>query len=245
MNVTKYKRRACGALAALLMLSGTSCSITWREDSPFYEGTVEETTAEEETDKVETAMAETAEPETTEKETETPHTDHNYEAHTTPPTATEDGYTTYTCLGCGHSYTEAVTPVSFSITQGNRDKIGFTDSSREQLVIPALFQDGQTWYRVTSIGDFAFQKYVSLTSVTIPDSVTSIGDSAFENCTSLSSVTIPDSVTSIRSFAFFGCTSLTSIYFTGTQAEWNAISRGTNWDLLTPAYTIHYNYTPV
>ena len=50
---------------------------------------------------------------------------------------------------------------------------------------------------VTSIGDYAFCIYYSLTSATIPDSVTSIGDSAFSNCYSLTSVTIPNSVTSM------------------------------------------------
>ena len=88
--------------------------------------------------------------------------------------------------------------------------------------------------RVTSIGDNAFNNYISLTNVTIPDSVTSIGasafifcsnltnitlpkgvtsigDSAFCNCLSLTSITIPFGVTSIRNSTFYGCSSLTSI----------------------------------
>ena len=66
-------------------------------------------------------------------------------------------------------------------------------------------------YGVTSIGDFAFRRCHSLTSVTIPDSVTSIGDDAFWGCYSLTSVTIPDSVTSIGDSAFYDCDSLTSV----------------------------------
>ena len=64
---------------------------------------------------------------------------------------------------------------------------------------------------VTSIGYYAFFYCRSLTSITIPDSVTSIGNYAFSNCRSLTSITIPDSVTSIGNDAFYGCSSLKTI----------------------------------
>ncbi len=70
---------------------------------------------------------------------------------------------------------------------------------------------------ITSIGNSAFDKCTSLTSITIPDSVTSIGECAFWACTSLTSITIPDSVTSIGVCAFEGCKSLTSITYKGRQ----------------------------
>ena len=66
-------------------------------------------------------------------------------------------------------------------------------------------------YKVTAIGDSAFYRCSSLTSVVIPDSVTSIGDNAFHWCSRLTSIVIPNSVTSIGYGAFRNCYSLTSI----------------------------------
>ncbi len=96
---------------------------------------------------------------------------------------------------------------------------------------------------VTSIGCSAFENCTSLISVTIGNSVTSIGYSAFENCTSLKRVTICNNVKSIDYDAFLCCDNLSDIYYTGTEAEWNAISIGSNNDPLINA-TIHYNYIP-
>jgi len=92
---------------------------------------------------------------------------------------------------------------------------------------------------VTSIGLYAFEFCTELTSVTIPESVTSIGKVSFEECTGLTSITIPDSVTSIGDYAFMYCTELTSINFTGTKAQWKAISKGYKWNYDTGEYTVH------
>ena len=63
----------------------------------------------------------------------------------------------------------------------------------------------------SKIGAYAFANCMSLTSITIPDSVKSIDMQAFLHCHNLLSITIPNSVTSIGQRAFDYCVILTSI----------------------------------
>lgn len=83
---------------------------------------------------------------------------------------------------------------------------------------------------VGGIGTSAFQG-TSLTSVKIPEGVKNIWGSAFEGCKSLTEVTIPQSVTTIEDRAFAYCSELAEIQYGGTQTQWDAIKRGTNWNL--------------
>lgn len=115
---------------------------------------------------------------------------------------------------------------------------------------------------IKSIGDLAFWKCVSLTTVTIGSSVVSIGKYAFEGCSSLTSITIPDSVIDIGNFAFWkctglavinigknttnigngafrGCNKLKEINYNGTKSNWDSINKGENWDFTSPISTIH------
>ena len=70
---------------------------------------------------------------------------------------------------------------------------------------------------VTSVGDAAFRRLDSVSSVTIPDSVTKIEDGgapeggAFGFCTSLTNATVGSSVTNIGDFTFVFCGRLTSV----------------------------------
>ena len=96
--------------------------------------------------------------------------------------------------------------ISFSSSSANplyyAHHLYIGDSEVTNLIIPNS---------VTSIGNYAFDYCIGLTSVTIPNSVTSIGGSAFSSCSRLTSVTIPNSVTSIGDYAFYGCRGLTSV----------------------------------
>ena len=62
---------------------------------------------------------------------------------------------------------------------------------------------------------------------------------AFSGCEELTIVVIPASVTEIGETAFGGCTALTDILYPGTVAQWQAITKGNDWDGNTGAYTVH------
>ena len=78
---------------------------------------------------------------------------------------------------------------------------------------------------------------------TIPTdgSVTSIGERAFYGYSSLTSIEIPASVTSIGAYAFYGCSALEKIIFDGFESDWNAVSKGENWDSGVGAYNLVLN----
>ena len=76
------------------------------------------------------------------------------------------------------------------------------------LVIPATFKG----LPVTAIGDWAFIRDTTITSVTIPDGIITIGDDAFHDCSNLTGeLIIPDSVTTIGDGAFYYCDNLTEL----------------------------------
>ena len=84
---------------------------------------------------------------------------------------------------------------------------------------------------ITTIYSYAFENCRRLTNIVITDGVTKIGNSAFAACDAMTSVTIPASVTAIGDNAFSGCP-LRDFYYTGTVAQWSAVSVGPGNDAL-------------
>ena len=86
----------------------------------------------------------------------------------------------------------------------------------------------------------SFAKALDIEKFIIPANVTSIGYWAFEDCVNLSSIEIPKSVIIIGGSAFHNCPKLKDVYYTGSEEDWKKIKIGPYNKKLRNA-TIHYN----
>ena len=94
--------------------------------------------------------------------------------------------------------------------------VKFLDDTATSVVVPAEI-DGRP---VVKIGESAFHRRDSLTSVEIPNTVKEIGENAFYCCDSLTSVKIPNSVKEIGQDAFSDCAADLTLYgAAGSVAE--------------------------
>ena len=64
---------------------------------------------------------------------------------------------------------------------------------------------------ITSIGEYTFWKYPSLTNVTLPSTLTQIGRTAFGDCPTLTTINFPDNLIQIGEHAFDGCSFLQNV----------------------------------
>ena len=112
------------------------------------------------------------------------------------------------------------TDLTVEVTYKGRSYDEYSNEYTGAVTIPSavVYYDNEI-YKVTSIGDLAFDGCYGLTSITIPEGVKSIGPCAFYGCSSLTSITIPASVTSIGNSVFGGCSNLTSL----SVAEGNVV----------------------
>lgn len=94
-------------------------------------------------------------------------------------------------------------------------------------------------YGVKSIEEGAFSGCKGLETFVVPSTVQSIARNAFYECTGLTFVALSKEATSIGASAFQGCKLLNSIQFTGSKADWEAITTGSDWDSNTGAYTVY------
>ena len=127
-------------------------------------------------------------------------------------TVSEDDETTKT-LNAQNKDDQGLT---YTLNNDETATVSACDRTVTSIKIPSNVESNGQTYTVTSIGNYAFYRCSSLTSVDIPDGVTSIDDYAFNYCLSLTSVNIPDGVTSIGDRAFSMCYGLTSVTIPGS-----------------------------
>ena len=85
--------------------------------------------------------------------------------------------------------------------------------SQKGAVVQLVIGEG-----VTYIGNYAFEKYTSLSSITFSETVKHIGAYAFFNCTGITSVALPEGLESIGYKSFHYCTGLQSVTIPGSVA---------------------------
>lgn len=73
---------------------------------------------------------------------------------------------------------------------------------------------------------------------TVPSTVYNVTACAFRGCTGLTEISLPEGVTNISEEAFYGCANVTVIKFGGTVEQWNAITKGFDWDTNMGDYTV-------
>ena len=140
---------------------------------------------------------------------------------------------------------KAPTATETGLTDGKKCTV-CNETLLPQYVIPAGMEAVSFGYEVNSdkLGcSIAALDRGATGDVTVPETfagytVTGIGEGAFADCAGISGITLPATVTNIGNGAFSGCKNLTKIVFQGTTAQWNAITKGTDWDANTGAYTV-------
>lgn len=109
---------------------------------------------------------------------------------------------------------------TYSVSNGAATITKYTGNARN-LYVPSILGG----YPVKSIGDRAFAGCNFETAV-LPNQLETIGAFAFQNCVRLTSVTLPESLTAMYGCVFSGCTKLKSLtvpqYVTQMRSYWNA-----------------------
>ncbi len=97
---------------------------------------------------------------------------------------------------------------------------------------------------LTSLGNDVFSGCKSIESIDLPSGLTSLGDHAFYGCAFLKSINLPNGVITIGNHTFGYCTALKNLYFDGTKAKWDAVTKGIGWDrYVSSDFTEHWRCT--
>ena len=87
-----------------------------------------------------------------------------------------------------------------------------------------------------------YKTYISANAITL-DNVYAIGQREFESHGSLGNVYVNPTLHSIGKEAFYGCSALTDFWFDGNQAQWNAVSKDSQWKNGANSFIEHWHCT--
>ncbi len=109
---------------------------------------------------------------------------------------------------CSYGYGEYTYGDYTYTVSGNEATIVYVDRDITGKVnVPSKIGE----YKVVAIGDNAFEECLTITAVTIPDTVTYIGYNAFFGCKSIGELVIGNSVDIIEAYAFGSCSGIKSV----------------------------------
>ena len=142
-------------------------------------------------------------------------------------TVTENGLKKLICDACGAIISEEIISatgslgISYIVNDDNTTCTinGIGTCTDTEIYINEYIDN----YRVTAIGNYAFQDCEDIIVINIPSSVTSIGTRAFIGCSGLTEITIPDSVTTIGEQIFVNCTNLSTVNYNSMYSSDNNI----------------------
>ena len=160
---------------------------------------------------------------------------HDYKSTVTAPTCTDKGYTTYTCVNCGHFYTADETEATGHKYDDDKDadcnvcgdvrEIIATEGNLNKYISwsyadGVLTITGKGKIKNFSAGTTPWAGFANeVTAIVIGDGITYIGSSAFYGFANVTDVTIAETVTAIGNYAFYKCTALKSIKIPAAVTE--------------------------
>lgn len=132
-------------------------------------------------------------------------------------------------------------PISLRSITFTSGAIAYEEFENYGKVEEFIFQDGVIFDEDGSIFETGedyescFSGCSELTYVRLSNTMTKVHLEDFDACPKLKTIYLPESIEVIDMYAICYCESLTDIIYAGTVAQWNAISKGTNWISDVPA----------
>ncbi len=133
------------------------------------------------------------------------------------------------CDLCGDDRTLAY--YSYTVTDGKATITAVDTAISGDVIVPATLGG----YPVVAIGEGAFQRCNSITSLVLPTGLQRIGIDAFYRCSAMTTVSLPTTVTEIDEAAFYGCAAIADVYYDGTAADFAKVTVGMDNERLTDA----------